>query len=121
MFEIIPAIDISDSKCVRLKHGKKSEETVFSDNPLEMAEKWILLGATRIHIVDLDGAFTGSPKIFEIVKKIVAKFSSNVFIQIGGGIRNMQTIGEEGCVWTLQRIFEWISPKSHGIANVKNT
>jgi len=94
MFEIIPAIDISESKCVRLKHGKKSEETVFSDNPLEMAEKWILLGATRIHIVDLDGAFTGSPKIFEIIKKIAAKFSSNVLIQIGGGVRNLQTIDD---------------------------
>ena len=94
MFEIIPAIDISESRCVRLKHGKKSEETVFSDNPLEMAEKWILLGATRIHIVDLDGAFSGSPKIFEIVKKIVAKFSSNALIQIGGGVRNMQTIDD---------------------------
>ena len=58
----------------QIKTWKKSEETVFSDNPLEMAEKWILLGATRIHIVDLDGAFTGSPKIFDIVKKIVANF-----------------------------------------------
>ena len=74
MFEIIPAIDISDSKCVRLKHGKKTEETVFFDNPLEVAEKWISLGATRIHIVDLDGAFTGSPKIFEIVKKLPLNF-----------------------------------------------
>ena len=94
MFEIIPAIDISESKCVRLKHGKKSEETVFFDNPFEVAEKWISHGASRIHIVDLDGAFTGSPKIFEIVKKIAAEFSSNVLIQIGGGIRNMKTIDD---------------------------
>ena len=64
--------------------AKKTEETVFFDNPLEVAEKWISLGASRIHIVDLDGAFTGSPKIFEIVKKIAAEFSSNKIIQIGG-------------------------------------
>ncbi len=94
MFEIIPAIDISESKCVRLKHGKKTEETVFFDNPLEVAEKWISLGATRLHIVDLDGAFTGSPKIFEIVKKIAAEFSSNKIIQIGGGIRNLKAIDD---------------------------
>ena len=94
MFEIIPAIDISEGKCVRLKHGKKSEETVFFDDPFEVAEKWISLGATRIHIVDLDGAFTGSPKIFEIVKKIASEFSSNVLIQIGGGVRNMKTIDD---------------------------
>lgn len=94
MFEIIPAIDISESKCVRLKYGKKSEETVFSDNPFEVAEKWASLGASRIHIVDLDGAFTGSPKIFEIVKKIATEYSTKIIIQVGGGIRNMKTIDD---------------------------
>jgi phosphoribosylformimino-5-aminoimidazole carboxamide ribotide isomerase len=94
MFEIIPAIDISEGKCVRLKHGKKSEETVFYDNPMEVAEKWISLGASRLHIVDLDGAFTGNPKIFEIVKKIAKEYSSKINIQIGGGIRNMKAIDD---------------------------
>ena len=83
--DIIPAIDIKDGKCVRLFQGNYSKEKVFGNNLLEIASKWIDLGAKRLHIVDLDGAKHGSQKNISIIKKLVE--FSNIPIQIGGGVR----------------------------------
>ena len=88
--KIIPAIDIQDGNCVRLKQGDFSQETIFNHSPLEIAEKWVKDGAQRLHIVDLDGARLGSPINIELISKICKTFP-NVPIQIGGGIRNLET------------------------------
>ena len=87
---IIPAIDLKDGKCVRLRQGRMDDDTVFDDNPVAVAERWLEQGARRIHLVDLDGAFAGVPKNADVVKAICAT-SNEVPVQIGGGIRSMQT------------------------------
>lgn len=88
---LIPAIDIKNGKCVRLRQGKMSEETVFSDDPNAMAGKWVAQGAKRLHIVDLDGASEGKPKNAQIIREITASHP-DVVIQVGGGIRDDETI-----------------------------
>ncbi len=88
---IIPAIDIKDGKCVRLRQGKMDRETVYSDDPAIMASRWIEQGARRIHIVDLDGASEGRPVNAGIVHRI-AENHPQVPIQVGGGIRNEETV-----------------------------
>ena len=88
---LIPAIDIKDGKCVRLRQGKMEDSTVFSDNPVEMANKWVELGAKRIHLVDLDGAFAGKPANAGVIHEI-AERHPDVRLQIGGGIRDEATI-----------------------------
>jgi len=88
--KIIPAIDIQNGKCVRLKQGDFSQETIFHENPLEMAKKWIDEGAKRLHIVDLDGARLGKPINIEIISKICKGFPG-IPVQIGGGIRDLNT------------------------------
>jgi phosphoribosylformimino-5-aminoimidazole carboxamide ribotide isomerase len=88
--KIIPAVDIKEGRCVRLSQGKADQETVYSNDPVAMANHWDEEGAQIIHVVDLDGAFQGSPINAEIVKKII--YGSSVDIQIGGGIRNLATI-----------------------------
>jgi phosphoribosylformimino-5-aminoimidazole carboxamide ribotide isomerase len=87
---VIPAIDIKDGKCVRLLQGKKEAVTVYSDNPVSMAKRWEGLGAELLHVVDLDGAFTGEQKNFEIVAAIRKAIS--IPMQAGGGIRDMGVI-----------------------------
>ena len=87
---IIPAVDIKEGRCVRLIQGKADQETVYSNDPLSMANHWDEEGAQTIHVVDLDGAFQGSPINSEIVKKII--YSSSVDIQVGGGIRTLEAI-----------------------------
>jgi len=87
---IIPAIDLKGGKCVRLAQGKMHESTTYSDNPAEIAVKWEQMGATRLHIVDLDGAVSGIPKNMELIKKIRA--AVNMQIELGGGIRDLKTI-----------------------------
>jgi phosphoribosylformimino-5-aminoimidazole carboxamide ribotide isomerase len=87
---IIPAVDIKEGRCVRLVQGKVDQETVYSNDPLSMANHWDEEGAQTIHVVDLDGAFQGSPINTEIVKNII--YSSSVDIQVGGGIRTLETI-----------------------------
>jgi len=89
---IIPAIDLKEGKCVRLKQGLMQESTIFSDNPAEMAKKWVDLGAQRLHLVDLDGAFAGKPVNESAIKSIVAEVGGQVPIQLGGGIRNLDTV-----------------------------
>lgn len=88
---LIPAIDIKEGKCVRLRQGLMEDSTVFSDSPLAMADKWVELGAKRIHLVDLDGAFAGKPANADVINAIAQKYP-DVPIQIGGGIRDEQTI-----------------------------
>ncbi|MFH1381294.1 MAG: 1-(5-phosphoribosyl)-5-[(5-phosphoribosylamino)methylideneamino]imidazole-4-carboxamide isomerase [Chloroflexota bacterium] len=88
--EVIPAIDLKGGKCVRLYQGKYNEETVYSDDPLEVALKWQSLGAPRIHVVDLNGAAQGEPQNQDIIKQL-----ANVMlvpVQLGGGIRRLDTI-----------------------------
>ncbi|RPH51096.1 MAG: 1-(5-phosphoribosyl)-5-[(5-phosphoribosylamino)methylideneamino]imidazole-4-carboxamide isomerase [Desulfobacteraceae bacterium] len=88
---IIPAVDIKDGKCVRLRQGEKNRETVFSDDPAAMAERWENEGAELIHVVDLDGAFEKRPRNLPVIRKILSRVKAGV--QIGGGIRNEETIG----------------------------
>ena len=88
---LIPAIDIKDGKCVRLKQGRMTDETVYSDEPLAMAERWINAGARRLHIVDLDGAVSGKPVNSGIIHDIAERFPE-VPIQVGGGIRDEDAI-----------------------------
>ena len=88
--KIIPAVDIKKGRCVRLSQGLANQETVYSDDPVAMACHWDEEGASLIHIVDLDGAFEGQPANAEIVKNII--YNSSVDIQVGGGIRNLNTI-----------------------------
>ncbi len=88
---LIPAIDIKEGKCVRLRQGRMDDSTVFSDSPVDMADKWVELGARRIHLVDLDGAFAGKPANADVINEIVERHP-NVPVQIGGGIRDEKTI-----------------------------
>lgn len=86
---IIPAIDIKDKRCVRLTQGRMDAETVYSNDPAEVALKWASLGAEIIHLVDLDGAVEGNAKNFEVIKRITD--AVKVPVQIGGGIRDIKT------------------------------
>jgi len=87
---VIPAIDLKDGKCVRLFKGEEGSETVFSDKPEDVAGNWEESGAEWIHVVDLDGAFSGEPKNLEVIKRIVGSVSCSV--QVGGGLRNIETV-----------------------------
>lgn len=89
-FQIIPAVDIKNGKCVRLIQGQKDKETVFGDDPGAMAAKWAACGAGLIHVIDLDGAFEKKPRNRDAVADIVARLK--VPIQVGGGIRTPETI-----------------------------
>lgn len=88
---LIPAIDLKDGRCVRLRQGRMEDETIFSDDPVEMAGRWVGAGARRLHLVDLNGAFAGEPVNGEVIKSIAARYP-DVPIQVGGGIRDEQTI-----------------------------
>jgi phosphoribosylformimino-5-aminoimidazole carboxamide ribotide isomerase len=88
---LIPAIDLKDGKCVRLQQGRMEDETVFSDDPVAIAGKWVDAGAKRLHLVDLDGAFAGLPRNAEAIRAI-AKAYPDVPLQVGGGIRDEDTI-----------------------------
>ena len=87
---IIPAIDLKEGRCVRLLKGEEGTETVFSEDPSNVARKWEGCGAKLIHVVDLDGAFSGQPKNVEVIRKIIESVSCSV--QIGGGIRGIEAI-----------------------------
>lgn len=88
---LIPAIDLKEGHCVRLRQGDMEESTVFSDDPVSMAGKWVDQGCVRLHIVDLDGAFEGEPINADIIEEISASFP-DLKIQIGGGIRSIETV-----------------------------
>lgn len=89
---IIPAIDLKDGHCVRLKQGDMSDATVFSEDPEAMARHWLDQGAQRLHLVDLDGAFAGKPENASAIKSIVDAVGEDVRVQLGGGIRDLDTI-----------------------------
>jgi phosphoribosylformimino-5-aminoimidazole carboxamide ribotide isomerase len=89
---IIPAIDLKDGKCVRLLQGKKEEVTVYSNDPVSMAEHWARLGAELLHVVDLDGAFSGEQKNFSKIEAI--RKAIDIPIEVGGGIRDMERINK---------------------------
>ena len=88
---LIPAIDLKDGKCVRLKQGRMEDDTVFSDEPAEMAARWVDEGCRRLHLVDLNGAFAGEPVNGDAIREIAARFP-DLPIQVGGGIRDEATI-----------------------------
>jgi phosphoribosylformimino-5-aminoimidazole carboxamide ribotide isomerase len=88
---IIPAIDLKDGKCVRLRQGLMDDSTVYGDDPLSMAQRWVDAGARRLHLVDLNGAFAGTPVNGAAVTAIAKRFPQ-LPIQIGGGIRSAETI-----------------------------
>lgn len=88
---LIPAIDLKEGKCVRLRQGRMEDDTVFSEDPVAVAGRWVAVGAKRIHLVDLDGAFAGKPKNAEVIHAIVQAYP-HVPVQIGGGIRDEDTI-----------------------------
>ena len=89
---IIPAIDLKDGRCVRLKQGDMSTATVFSDDPVAMAKHWAAQGAKRLHIVDLNGAVAGRPKNEKVIRDVIAAVGDKVAIQLGGGIRDLDAI-----------------------------
>ena len=88
---LIPAIDLKDGQCVRLRQGRMEDDTVFSDDPVEMAGRWVDAGARRLHLVDLNGAFAGQPVNTQVVRRIADAFP-DVPIQLGGGIRDEDTV-----------------------------
>lgn len=101
--ELIPAIDLKDGKCVRLKQGRMEDDTVFSDDPVAVAALWVSKGARRLHLVDLNGAFAGEPVNGGIVNAI-ARAHPGLPIQIGGGIRDAETIQaylDAGVQWAI--------------------
>ena len=87
---IIPAVDIKDGRCVRLLQGRKNAETVYADDPVQMAKQWESQGAELIHVIDLDGAFQQHPQNTDTIKKTVEHL--NIPVQVGGGIRDQTTI-----------------------------
>ncbi|MCK4389853.1 MAG: 1-(5-phosphoribosyl)-5-[(5-phosphoribosylamino)methylideneamino]imidazole-4-carboxamide isomerase [Desulfobacterales bacterium] len=87
---IIPAVDIKGGRCVRLLQGREDSETIFSDDPSAMAERWETKGAELLHVIDLDGAFRKSPQNVEAIKRILDRI--HIPVQLGGGIRSMEII-----------------------------
>ena len=89
---IIPALDIKDGHCVRLKQGKMRDATVFSEDPVGMARHWKAEGARRLHVVDLNGAAAGKPKNESVIRAILQALGDSLPVQLGGGIRDLDTI-----------------------------
>jgi phosphoribosylformimino-5-aminoimidazole carboxamide ribotide isomerase len=89
---LIPAIDLKDGQCVRLKQGDMDQSTVFGEDPAAMARNWVNKGARRVHLVDLNGAFAGKPKNEQAIRAILKQVGSEVDVQLGGGIRDLDTI-----------------------------
>ncbi|NIM42566.1 MAG: 1-(5-phosphoribosyl)-5-[(5-phosphoribosylamino)methylideneamino]imidazole-4-carboxamide isomerase [Hydrogenophaga sp.] len=89
---LIPAIDLKDGHCVRLKQGDMDQSTVFSEDPAAMARNWVDKGARRVHLVDLNGAFAGKPRNEQAIRAILKEVGSEVDVQLGGGIRDLDTI-----------------------------
>ncbi|MEE9344160.1 MAG: 1-(5-phosphoribosyl)-5-[(5-phosphoribosylamino)methylideneamino]imidazole-4-carboxamide isomerase [Methylococcales bacterium] len=88
---LIPAIDLKDGKCVRLRQGRMEDDTVFSDDPVAVAGRWVKAGTQRLHLVDLNGAFAGEPQNADVIHDIVEAYP-DIDIQVGGGIRSEDTI-----------------------------
>ncbi|MGL6159476.1 1-(5-phosphoribosyl)-5-[(5-phosphoribosylamino)methylideneamino]imidazole-4-carboxamide isomerase [Microbulbifer sp.] len=100
---VIPAIDLKDGQCVRLRQGEMDDATVFSDDPLATAQHWVDEGARRLHLVDLNGAFAGNPVNGEAITAIAKQFPQ-LPVQIGGGIRDLDTVEkylDAGVTWAI--------------------
>ncbi|MEK8087311.1 1-(5-phosphoribosyl)-5-[(5-phosphoribosylamino)methylideneamino]imidazole-4-carboxamide isomerase [Aquabacterium sp. A3] len=89
---LIPAIDLKDGKCVRLKQGDMNDSTTFGEDPAAMARRWLDAGARRLHLVDLNGAFAGKPVNEAAIKSIIKEVGDEIPVQLGGGIRDLDTI-----------------------------
>jgi phosphoribosylformimino-5-aminoimidazole carboxamide ribotide isomerase len=89
---LIPAIDLKDGKCVRLKQGDMNDSTTFGEDPAAMARRWLDAGARRLHLVDLNGAFAGKPVNEAAIKAIIREVGDEIPVQLGGGIRDLDTI-----------------------------
>ena len=89
---LIPAIDLKDGHCVRLKQGDMDQATTFGEDPAAMARNWLDKGARRLHLVDLNGAFAGKPQNFGAIEAILAEVGADIPVQLGGGIRDLDTI-----------------------------
>lgn len=89
---LIPAIDLKDGHCVRLVQGDMEQSTVFSEQPEDMARRWLDAGARRLHLVDLNGAFAGKPRNLAAIKAILKVVDGRIPVQLGGGIRDLDTI-----------------------------
>ena len=101
---IIPAIDLKDGRCVRLRQGDMKTATVFSEDPVAMARHWAAQGAKRLHVVDLNGAVAGRPKNEKVIRAIIAALGDQAQIQVGGGIRDLDTIEsylDAGVTWIV--------------------
>jgi phosphoribosylformimino-5-aminoimidazole carboxamide ribotide isomerase len=100
---VIPAVDLRQGRCVRLREGHLDAETVFSDDPVAMAEAWVAAGAERLHVVDLDGAFAGAPRQTALIARIVDAVRP-VPVEAGGGLRDLaalEAVLEAGVTWTV--------------------
>lgn len=100
---LIPAVDLREGRCVRLRQGRPDQETVFSDDPVAAAERWVAEGAERLHVVDLDGAFAGAPRQTALVARIAAAVAP-VPVQVGGGLRDAAAVGAAlaaGAAWAV--------------------
>jgi phosphoribosylformimino-5-aminoimidazole carboxamide ribotide isomerase len=89
---LIPAIDLKDGRCVRLRQGDLADETVFSEDPAEVAAHWVAQGARRLHLVDLNGAVAGKPRNQAAIKAILGAVGGRIPVQLGGGLRDLDTI-----------------------------
>ncbi|OQS11385.1 1-(5-phosphoribosyl)-5-[(5-phosphoribosylamino)methylideneamino]imidazole-4-carboxamide isomerase [Chromobacterium violaceum] len=89
---LIPAIDLKDGQCVRLRQGAMDDATIFSDDPVKVAAHWRDQGARRLHLVDLNGAFAGKPKNLAVIRDILGEVGKDMPVQLGGGIRDLDTI-----------------------------
>lgn len=90
--QLIPAIDLKDGLCVRLKQGDMNQATTFGDDPVAVAQGWLSKGARRLHLVDLNGAFAGKPQNLQAIKGILKAVGDDIPVQLGGGIRDLDTI-----------------------------
>lgn len=100
---VIPAVDLRDGRCVRLREGRADAETVFSDDPVAVATRWATLGGARLHVVDLDGAFAGAPRQAALIAKIVAAVAP-MPVEAGGGLRDaaaVEAVLETGARWAV--------------------
>ena len=89
---LIPAIDLKDGRCVRLRQGDMDDATVFSEDPVAMARNWLDRGARRLHLVDLNGAVSGRPRNESVIREILDEIAGRIPVQLGGGIRDLDTI-----------------------------
>ncbi|MBA4395185.1 MAG: 1-(5-phosphoribosyl)-5-((5-phosphoribosylamino)methylideneamino)imidazole-4-carboxamide isomerase [Desulfobacca sp.] len=110
---LIPAVDIKGGRCVRLREGRADAETVFSDFPKEMAQQWVEQGAERLHVIDLDGAFEKGPRNFSSIKDIITMIK--IPIQLGGGIRDLETVENYLSLGVAQVILGTVVIKEPGL------